>query len=145
MKIDEVFLLWNEDCKIDQSELATESLKIPYLHNKYYKLLINERLRLKIFQTQYNKLLKLYQEYFLGQLSEDELRDFGLTPYPLRILKQDVEQYINSEQKIIDQQLKLSQQKETVELLESIIKVLNTRTFHIKNAIDFLKFQNGIN
>ena len=143
MKIDEVFSLWDKDSTVDRSDLAVESLTIPVLHNKYYKILIQERLRLKKMKADFAEIQKIYQEYYLGQLSEDELKEHQLKPYPLRILKQDLDTYLNSDKTIIEWTLKIFQQGEKVELLESIIKTVAARTFHIKNAIDFIKFQNG--
>ena len=37
MNIDEIHELWSKDSKIDQDELAEESLKTPQLHSKYLK------------------------------------------------------------------------------------------------------------
>ena len=36
--LDEYFDLWAEDSKIDRTELGEESIKIPQLHHKYYKI-----------------------------------------------------------------------------------------------------------
>ena len=37
MTLDDIYTEWDKDSKIDQTELAKEALKIPQLHNKYYK------------------------------------------------------------------------------------------------------------
>ena len=47
MNIESIFKLWDEDSKIDATQLQYESLKIPQLHNKYYKIYITERVKLK--------------------------------------------------------------------------------------------------
>ena len=38
MNLDEIQLLWEQDSIIDQDNLHDESIKIPALHAKYYKL-----------------------------------------------------------------------------------------------------------
>ena len=43
--LDDLFDLWAEDSKIDRTELGEESIKIPQLHSKYYKLYSTERLK----------------------------------------------------------------------------------------------------
>jgi hypothetical protein len=39
---------------------------------------------------------------------------------------------------------KIAYQQEMVDVLEEILKSINTRGFAIKNSIDFLKFTNGM-
>ena len=41
MTLDEIQKLWEEDSKIDPDNLHIESLKIPQLHAKYYKIYNN--------------------------------------------------------------------------------------------------------
>jgi hypothetical protein len=41
MNLDEIQKLWEEDSKIDEDNLHTESVKIPSLHAKYYKIFNN--------------------------------------------------------------------------------------------------------
>ena len=43
--LDDLFDLWADDSKIDRTELGEESIKIPQLHSKYYKLYSTERLK----------------------------------------------------------------------------------------------------
>ena len=37
MNIDDILNLWQEDVKIDRTELGDEALNIPKLHHKYYR------------------------------------------------------------------------------------------------------------
>ena len=39
MDIDEIQTLWNEDSKLDEDNLHSESTKIPSLHAKYHHIL----------------------------------------------------------------------------------------------------------
>ena len=37
MDMEKIIEKWNEDAHIDGTELAIEQLKVPQIHNKYYK------------------------------------------------------------------------------------------------------------
>ncbi len=142
MKLEDVEKLWEEDCQIDRSALDEESLKIPYLHNKYYKIYLREKLHLKVEQSGYTAYFKLKHEYYTGKLSTQECKDYGWEPFPF-VLKGDIQIYLDADKELSDRLIKLQVQKEKVEFLENIIKTLNNRGYLIKNAIDFRRFANG--
>ena len=144
MKLEEINLLWEQDSKIDKTELADESLKIPQLHHKYYKIYSNEKLTLRKLNTEY-KQLKLAKFEFYTQGPNEETEDKGWTlPAIGRILKADVGQYIEADADLINLSLKIGIQEEKVEYLESIIKSLNNRGYNIHTALEFIKFMNGL-
>ena len=142
MKLEEIENEWSQDCKIKREDLDAESLRIPELHNKYYKLMMREKFQLKAEENDYKLFYKLKHEYYNGKLSDDELQEQGWEPFQL-ILKSDLSVYMEADKQLSDRLLKLSLQREKVKYLESIIANLNRRSFTIKNAIDFIKFSNG--
>lgn len=142
MKLEQIEEMWSEDCSIDRTSLDTESLKIPSLHSKYYKIYLREKIQLKAEENDYNSFYKIKHEYYTGKLSQEELNEYGWQPFQF-VLKNDLSIYINSDREISDRLLKLQLQREKVDLLESIIKTLNNRGFLIKNAVDFIRFSNG--
>lgn len=135
--------MWEQDSKIDRSELAEESLKIPQLHHKYYKIFANEKLTLSRLNYAYKQLYKLKHEYYRGVLTEEELGSNGWEPQQMTILRQDLPVYLDADPDLDTIQNKIDIQKEKVEFVESIIKSLQTRGYQIKSAIDFIKFQMG--
>jgi hypothetical protein len=143
MKIDELHQLWETDCNIDRSELGEESLRIPQLHSKYFKLFSNERLLLRKLESDYNTLFTLKSEYYNGTISEEDLKANGWEPFLLKILKTDVQMYMRSDPDLAKIQLRIDMQNEKVEFLESIIKSLPARGYQIKSAIDWVKFTHG--
>lgn len=142
MKLEEIEALWEQDIKIDRTELDTESLKIPSLHGKYYKIYLREKVQLKAEEQSYKQYYKLKHEYYTGKLSQSELNELGWEPFQF-VLKNDLQVYMDSDKDLCERLLKLSVQKEKVQYLEDIIKTLNTRGFLIKNAIDFIRFTSG--
>ena len=55
-KLDEILKLWDEDSVIDSTEPGKELLKIPTLHNKYLKILVNHRLAMKRINFDYSRM-----------------------------------------------------------------------------------------
>lgn len=128
---------------MDNSELAKESLQIPMLHYKYYKIFVQEGLLQKKVEQDYKSMYKLKYEYYMGVLDQETMVERGWDPNPLKILKQDLFIYMDSDVDLQSIQARLDIQKQKISFLESAIKTIVNRGFLIKNAIDFLKFQNG--
>ena len=143
MKFEELQKLWTSDCPIDETELAQESVKIPQLHNKYLILYSNEKLRLKTQRFEHSKLVKLKKEYFGGRMSQEELEAVDWEPFQYKLLKADVEQYVDADDNVIESKKILALQEEKVDYLEAIVKGLSTRGYLIKNAIDWKRFTEG--
>lgn len=143
MKIDDIMSLWEQDAQIDNTELAKESLNIPLLHHKYFKILTQESILLKKLEYDYKTLYRLKYEYFMGTLDRETMIEKGWEPNQLKILKQDLSIFIESDLDIQECTKKIDIQREKINFLESVIKNLNNRGFLIKNAIDWHKFQVG--
>ena len=131
---------WRKDCIIDEDILDHESLKIPQIHSKYLNYISDARL-IKIKKEQeYKKLLRDKYEYYTGK-SDSEV--YKIKPFDLKILKQDVQLYIESDSEIQKTISILNYYKEMVFVLEKILENINTRGFQIKNSIDWQKFMQG--
>jgi hypothetical protein len=84
-------------------------------------------------------------DYYRGDLNNPEdLAEIGREPYPHKRLKQEVSYYVESDEDMVQINTKIAYQQEMVDVLEEILKSINTRGFAIKNSIDFLKFTNGM-
>jgi len=143
MKLEEIQSMWEKDSSIDRTELGEESLRIPQLHAKYFKLFSEERLTLKKFETTYKKLHKSKFEYYNGTMSEEDLKENDLEPFQLKVLKSDIGVYLQSDNDLCDLELRMELQKEKVDFLESIIKNLPARGYQINAAIAWEKFKVG--
>ncbi len=143
MKIDDILEEWSKDVQVDKTELGDEALNIPRLHHKYYQILVKERLLLRQYEAEMKKL-KLDKYEFLTQGPNEETRDKGwrLPPKGM-VLKGDIPMYLEADEDIIKQSLKIGLQQEKIELLDSIVKNIMNRNFIIKNAIDWQKFTMG--
>ena len=142
--LDNYFDLWAEDSKIDRTELGEESIKIPQLHHKYYKMYSLERLNLVKLQEEMKILKKDKVEYYTGTMAEEDLKERGWQPNPLRILKTDIPVHMEADKDFVDLNLKIAYNKEKVEFLEAVVKTLNIRSYQINNAINWEKFKVGV-
>jgi len=143
MKLDDIIAQWGADASMDNTEMGNESLRIPLLHHKYYKILIEESLLFKKIEYEYKTLLKIKYEYFMGVLDKETLCERGWNPNPLKILKQDLSIYIDGDSDLQSIQIKIDIQKQKLAFLESAIKTITTRGFLIKNFIDWERFKVG--
>ena len=144
MKIDDVVEMWKKDCKIDETELSLESLNVPALHAKYLKIYSQQRLKLKALNLKKKELKVKLGDYYKGDLNNPEdLEDIGREPWPKKVLKQDLFDYVEGDVDMIALNTKIVYQEEFVDVLTEIVKNINGRGYVIKNSIDFLKFTMG--
>ena len=145
MKLEDIQELWHRDREIDYTELGTESIRIPLIHDKYLKIFTDERIRLKGFEFELSKLVRVKTEYYSGKMSQEELERRGWEQYLGRLLKNEISNYIESDDDVIKVKQQLVVLQEKVSYLDSVIRMINNRGFQIKNALDWLKFTNGNN
>lgn len=144
MTLDEIFGHWDQDSRIDSTKLGDESLNIPKLHNKYYRMLSNERMMLRKQESELSELKNLKTDYYSGVLPYETLKELSWEPFQLKLLKSDISNKLHSDKHIIQKTLHISMQVEKVDILIDILKMIHTRNFQIKNAIDYMKFTNGV-
>lgn len=138
--LDDIKSQWAEDSKIDNDLLDNESTKIPQLHSKYLNYLSDVRLIKIRKQQEYKVLVREKFEYYTGKASDEVYQS---NPFDLKVLKQDVPMYIDSDSEIQNVTTRINYYEEVIFLLEKIIQQLNNRTFQIKNSIDWQKFMQG--
>lgn len=143
MKLDEIHEMWRADCNVDKTELGEEALKIPKLHSKYLKVFTDERLALRKLEQDRKQLVLTKNDYYRGELPEEDLKENGWEPFRKSVIKSDIPMYIEADQDIIKLNLRITIQQEKVDVLEAIIKSISNRGFLIKSAIDFEKFKVG--
>ena len=58
MNLEEIKVMWEKDCEIDDIELDNASLEVPKLHAKYLDLLSSKLMVQKQYQMKYDTLLR---------------------------------------------------------------------------------------
>src|SRR6056300_2083430 len=140
MDIEQLQELADKDLKINDSELDIEALKTPQLHNKYLKHLNKFKLLLTKSQAELNTLRRDKWEYYTGKADASV---YAQKPFDLKILKTDIDKYLDSDIDLQKQKQKVDYLSTTVDFLDRTIRQIGNRGFTIKNAIDWRKFTSG--
>ena len=144
MKLEEIQELWNRDREIDISELATESIRIPQIHDKYLKIYVDEKIKLRKLQLNLAKISKMKSDYYSGRMSQEELDRLEWQPFLVKVLKGEVNSYIESDDDIIKLKETIALMEEKINYIDSVIRMINNSGFQIKSAIDWIKYKDGI-
>src|SRR6056300_1669631 len=99
MNLEELQLMAEKDLKMDDLELADESLKSASLHQKYLNIFNNFRQLKLMNEGNYRVLYRKKWEYYGGKSEPSVYRD---NPFDHKILKQDLHIYLDSDQELID-------------------------------------------
>lgn len=143
MQLEEIQKLWEKDSVIDDTAYDSESTKIPQLHSKYYKIYVEEQLRLKQIEYKMKILMRDKYEFFSEGPSIEKVKEGWEYPAKGTILRADIDRYMYADKDVIAMSTKIDYTKSKVDFLESIIDNLNRRSFIIKNAIEWNRFKNG--
>jgi len=134
--------MWEKDAKIDPDNLHTESLNIPVLHAKYFDLYNTIVLLRKKAEQQKKNIHHERYEYFSGKADPDVYVE---NPFPKKIRdKETMQKYLDADDKLSSINMKICYYDTMLYYLESILKVIQNRTYQIKNSIEFLRFNAGL-
>jgi hypothetical protein len=142
-KLEDLLQMWTKDSEIDRTEPGKAIIDIPKLHSKYINILSNHRLLSREAEFKYNRMKKLKWEYYTGKLDDDELKARGWEPFPF-VLKSDITTYLDSDEDLNRYVAQKIMHDEIVEVCQSILKELNSRTYQLRAFIDWEKFIQGV-
>jgi len=143
MKLEDILQAWKTDSEIDKTALDDEALKIPKLVGKYLEMLSNERLLLRKLESDAKRLrLKKFVMYTQG-LSKEDVEAGETLPAKGMILKTEASMYVDADPDVQTLALRIDYAREKVETLDQIVKVVASRNFTLKTALDFLRFTHG--
>ena len=134
--------MWEKDAKIDRDNLHEESLNIPSLHAKYFELYNTIFLLRKKAEQQKKNIRHERYEYFSGKADPEV---YQKDPFGKKIRDKDtMQKYLDADTKLSNSSLKIDYYDTMLVYLESILNVIQNRTFQIKNAIEFMRFNSGL-
>jgi hypothetical protein len=132
------------DTAIDANHLDDEASKLPQLHNKYLCMLMDEKVYLETLESKMNILNRDKWLYYSGKMSEEELSKKGWEPFELNILKNDHDRFIDSDGDIINLRNQIFIQKEKINYIESVAKIISNKIWNIRSMIEWIKFTQGV-
>ena len=141
INLDKIQSMWQEDCKIDIDNMHEESIKVPQLHSKYHEILNN----LILLRTKAQKIQKSVRheryEYYSGKADPEV---YQREPFPKKVRDKDaLIRYMDADDRVSDANLKVEYYDVMINYTESILKQISSRTYQIKNSIEWHKFQAG--
>jgi hypothetical protein len=143
MTLEQIREEWSRDCSIDDLNLDKASGLSPHLHSKYLNELIQVKLKLTKTVFDLSQLKVKKTKYFRGEMTREELQELGWEQWQYRTLKSDIESLVDADTEIQTIQARVEFLKAMVYFLESVLGEIKTRSFHIKNMIEFQKFRAG--
>ena len=132
-----------KDLKINDLELDIESLRIPSLHSKYLQLLTEHSLILKKTQGELNVLKRNKWIYYTGKATEETYKERGDLSIKLKN-KDEEKTFIDADNEYRELKGKVEYYETVVDYLQEIVKSVSNRSFQIKNAIEWRKFEAGL-
>jgi|TARA_B100001094_G_scaffold170831_1_gene165252 hypothetical protein len=143
MNLEKIQEMWQKDSVIDPDNLHNESLKIPQLHSKYYTVYNTTTLLREKAKDSFNRVKLERYNYYTGKAPAEVYVE---EPFPYKVREKDaIQRYLEADEKLNIIDLKIRYYDVMLKFLEEIIKTISNRTFQIKNAIDWNKFQAGFN
>tara|TARA_B100000927_G_scaffold7513_1_gene5981 strand:+ start:732 stop:1163 length:432 start_codon:yes stop_codon:yes gene_type:complete len=141
MNLEKIQEMWEKDSKIDPDNLHDESLKIPQLHSKYYTLYNTITLLREKARESYAKVRLERYNYYTGKASAEV---YAEEPFPYKVREKDaIQRHLDADDKMNKIDMKIKYYDVMLKFLEEIIRVVSNRTYQIKNAIEWNKFQAG--
>jgi hypothetical protein len=132
---------WRIDSKLDQDLHDNDSIAIPQLHMKYmgfhntYSLMKKER------DIEMKRLVKNKWLYYKGKAPTTIYKEI---PFDLKLTtKEEVLMFIDADDDITKLQFKIDYLEQVLFFLDGVLRMINNRTYHIKNAIEWKRFNAG--
>ena len=142
MTLSEIQEQVRKDLKINDLELDIESLRIPSLHSKYLQLLTEHSLLLKKTQGEYSILKRNRWVHYAGKAGDEHYKK---EPFPVKLdTKAQIDIFLDADDDIREVKGKIEYYDTVVDYLQEIVKSISNRSFQIKNAIEWRKFEAGM-
>lgn len=131
MTLTELQAMVDKDMETRQEDVEFMSIQTPLLQSKYLRILNEEYLKLAKLEGEYDVLFKAKWKYYKYD-------------YDIVLDKRDeVLTHINGDDEIVKLKARIALAKQTLQYIEGVIKTLRERSFHVRNYIEWKKFQNG--
>jgi hypothetical protein len=145
MKLSEIQEMWEQDSRIDETNLGRESTRVPTLHAKYLVYLSKVKLQLRKAESDYFNTRRLKYRYYRGEMTQQELEDNEWVQWQgNKPLKNEMDEFLQCDQHLIELEDKIEYFKTVIYTLEQILRSINSRTWDIKTAVEYMKFTNGM-
>lgn len=142
MNLEQLQGMWRSDSKLDDDLHDNDSIAIPQLHMKYMEFHNTYSLMKKDRELELKRLLKEKWLYYKGKAPAAMYKEM---PFDLKLTaKDEVSMFIEADLDVQKVQYKLDYIEQVLFFLDGVLRMINSRTYHIKNAIEWKRFQSGM-
>ena len=142
MKLEELQREAKQDLNIeDQESLDQESYKNQNIKAKWLEYRTKYDQLLIIAKADHQRLYRQKWEYYGGKA---DAKVYAAKPFDIKVLKTDLQMYIQSDDDILELQSKISYYESIVKYIDGVIKSIDNRGWDIRNATDWKKFEAGM-
>ena len=94
-----------------------------------------------MYKRQYNRIRLERYNYYTGKAPAEV---YAEDPFPYKVREKDaIQRHMEADEKLSTAEMKIKYYDVTLKFLEEIIRNVSGRTYQIKNAIEWQKFQSG--
>ena len=141
MNLETLQNMWKSDSKLDEDLHDNDSLAIPQLHMKYMEFHNKYSLMKKERDIEMKRLIREKWLYYKGKAPSSVYKEM---PFDLKLTtKEEISMFIEADEDIGKLKYKIEYIDQVIFFLDSVLRMINNRTYHIKNAIEWKKFQSG--
>lgn len=142
-KLEDIHSEWARDAAIDDTELDRVAGETPRLHSKYLRMMSDERMVLKKLEADLAELVQAKTDRLSGNMSAEDLAARGWHPEPRRLSQVQIGPILEADHEVVNLKLRISLQREKVDCLDSIMKMILGRNYVVTNMVNWKKFING--
>ena len=141
MNLENLQQMWKTDSVLDDDLHDNDSLKIPQLHMKYMEFNNTFSRMKKEREIEMKRLIRDKWLYYKGKAPATVYKEM---PFDLKLTtKEEISMFIEADEDISKLQYKIDYIDQVLFFLDGVLRMINNRTYHIKNAIEWKRFQNG--
>tara|TARA_B000000557_G_C20606888_1_gene372109 strand:+ start:128 stop:556 length:429 start_codon:yes stop_codon:yes gene_type:complete len=142
MNLEQLQDQWKKDSVLDDDLHDNDSLAIPQLHMKYMEFHNTYSLMKKERELELKRLLRDKWLYYKGKAPAAIYKEM---PFDYKLTaKDEISMFIEADQDVQKVQYKLDYIEQVLFFLDGVLRMINSRTYHIKNAIEWKRFQSGM-
>jgi len=132
-----------EDIRLNFLEIENELLRNSHLIGKWLTYQQNQKSKVLILETEYKRLLAIKKKYLMGKLPDEERDYMGWPLEGTKILKADMDMWLDCDDEIIAKRQKFQAQKQILDFIESTLTQVVDKKWSIKSYIDYKKWIEG--
>ena len=142
MNLEQLQDQWKKDSVLDDDLHDNDSLAIPQLHMKYMEFYNTYSLMKRERELELKRLLRDKWLYYKGKAPAAIYKEM---PFDYKLTaKDEISMFIEADQDVQKVQYKLDYIEQVLFFLDGVLRMINSRTYHIKNAIEWKRFQSGM-